>query len=177
MLNERGVEVVAPLFANSNVDIPALPAEMNRVFEEDADVVMDVGGDDAGSVVLGRFASQLANVDYELLYVVNKYRNLTATPEEAVEILQEIQAASRCKASAIVNNSHLKQETTWEVVRDAIEYGNEVSKLLELPIYGTTIPRYLLKDDRVSAEAEKTDTKFIPIDIYVKAPWEYPEFN
>lgn len=177
ILEANGIKVIAPMFANTNVETPALPADLNLIFETDMDVVMDLGGDDAGAVVLGRYASQISQIDYEMSYVVNKYRNLTATVDDAVEIIKEIEAASRCKATRVINNSHLKQETTWEIVKDSIPYAEEVAKKLDLPLMGTTIPSYLLKDDRVMEEAQKADTSIIPVDIYVKAPWEYPDFE
>lgn len=173
MLEEAGIQVIAPLYANSNVDIPALPADMNLAFESDSDVVMDVGGDDAGSTVLGRFYRQIASVDYEMLYVINKYRNLTATPEDTAEILTEIETASRAKAAAIVNNSHLKQETVFETIRDSLDYADKVSELTGLPIWRTTVPKYLEKDDRVKKLMEdRPECNWYPVDIYVKAPWE-----
>ncbi|MBR3040400.1 MAG: ParA family protein [Lachnospiraceae bacterium] len=172
MLEEKGIKVIAPMFANSNVETPGLPAEMNLVFETDCDVVMDVGGDDAGSVVLGRFHEQLANTDYEMIYLINHYRNLTMTPEETAQVLREIEAASRCKASAVVANSHLKQETTWETVQSAIPYAKETAKELNLPLKAVTIPSYLAKDDRVKTEMNKEDVNWYPVEIYVKAPWE-----
>lgn len=177
ILKENGVKVISTLYANTNVETPALPPDLNLVFETDMDVVMDVGGDDAGAVVLGRYAPFIEKIDYEMVYVVNKYRNLTATVEDTVEILREIEAASRCKATKVLNNSHLKQETTWETVKDSLEYADEVAKELNLPMEGVTVPSYLLKDDRVNEEIEKMNRKFIPVDIYVKAPWEYPDFN
>ncbi len=179
-LESMGITVIAPMFANTNVETPGLPANINMVFETDADVIMDVGGDDAGSIVLGRYARQLETVNYEMLYLVNKYRNLTATAEETVEIMNEIQSASRCRVSAIVNNSHLKYETTWETVEGSLAYAREIAALANMPLWATTIPMYLYKDDRVRGlmDAYK-DINWYPVEIYVKAPWEsgLPEFD
>lgn len=179
-LEDMGITVIAPMFANTNVETPGLPANINMVFETDADVVMDVGGDDAGSIVLGRYARQLENVDYEMLYLVNKYRNLTATAEETVEIMNEIQSASRCKVGAVVNNSHLKYETTWETVEHSLAYAEEIAKLAEVPLWATTIPMFLYKDEKVQASTEKYgNANWYPVEIYVRAPWEsgVPEFD
>ena len=177
LLESKGIKVIAPMFANTNVETPALPADLNLIFETDMDVVMDLGGDDAGAVVLGRYYNQISTIDYEMTYVVNKYRNLTATVDDTVEILREIEAASRCKATRVLNNSHLKQETTWDVVKESIPYAKEVADRLGLPLMGTTIPTFLLEDDRVKEEADEMSDSVIPVDIYVKAPWEYPDFN
>ncbi|SDJ23278.1 CobQ/CobB/MinD/ParA nucleotide binding domain-containing protein [Lachnospiraceae bacterium G41] len=172
MLEENGIKVIAPLFANTNVETPALPADLNLMFETDMDVVMDLGGDDAGAVVLGRYAGQLSQIDYEMTYLVNKYRNLTATVEDTVEIIKEIEAASRCKATKVLNNSHLKLETTYKTIEDSIDYAKEVAEKLELPFIGTTIPKFLLEDEEIKNIVESSDETFIPVEIFVKAPWE-----
>ena len=67
-LEAMGITVIAPMFANTNVETPGFPVNLNMVFETEDDVIMDVGGDDAGSVVLGRFHKQLAETDYEFKY-------------------------------------------------------------------------------------------------------------
>ena len=55
-LRQKGVRVLMPTFAMTTVDIPALPAEIQSVFESDADrVIFDVGGDDTGAAALGRY--------------------------------------------------------------------------------------------------------------------------
>lgn len=175
LLNSYGIRVIKPLYANSNVDIPALPSDINVAFEDDADVVMDVGGDDAGSTVLGRFQERINSMEYKMIYVVNKYRNLTHTPEEAAELLREIEQASRCHATAIVNNSHLKAETKIDTVINALDFGKEVGKILGLPLLATTIPESVYNNEDNKAvldDNESKAAKWYPVEIIVKAPWE-----
>ena len=179
-LESMGITVIAPMYANTNVETPGFPVNLNMIFETEDDVIMDVGGDDAGSVILGRFHKHLAETDYTMLYLINRYRNLTATAEETLEIMKEIESASRCKVSALVNNSHLKYDTTWETVERSLAYAGEVSKQANLPLWATTIPTYLYKDDRVRGLAEQyEDNRWYPVEIYVRAPWEtgLPEFD
>ena len=48
-LKAAGVRVLMPTYAMTTVDIPALPAEIQSVFEVPSDrVIFDVGGDDDG---------------------------------------------------------------------------------------------------------------------------------
>ena len=50
-----GIRLIASEYANSNVDIPALPSELYRVTaEREAYAVLDVGGDDRGALALDR---------------------------------------------------------------------------------------------------------------------------
>ncbi|MFR8976143.1 MAG: hypothetical protein ACLVG9_09110, partial [Eubacteriales bacterium] len=55
LLEDAGICVIAPAYAGTNVDIPVLPPEIMRIFEEeDAKIILDVGGDDDGAIALGR---------------------------------------------------------------------------------------------------------------------------
>ena len=54
-LKAAGVELVSPRFANTNVDLPALPAESYRLVQDKSIYgIMDIGGDDRGAYALGR---------------------------------------------------------------------------------------------------------------------------
>lgn len=165
LLESRGIRLIAPRYSRSTLDIPSLPAEIASTFEDDGGyVIVDVGGDDAGATALGRFASAINAFDHDMLYVINKYRPLTEDAPDAAALLGEIEAASRIKATGIVNNSHLMMYTTAQTVRDSLSFADETAAALGLEIRCTTAPR-----DRVG---ELTDVKNIyPVDVYVKTPW------
>ena len=113
-LIENGIEVISLPFANTNVDLPSLPSQAYGLFQRrDKHVVIDLGGDDRGALALGRFVPYiLEENDFEMIFTVNFYRPLTTTPEEAYEVMGEIEYAARMKFTAIVNNSNLGPETT-----------------------------------------------------------------
>ena len=83
LFRENGITFRAPLYANSNLDIPALNIDLRSIINETDRVIIDVGGDDEGAKALGRFADEISAAGYEMLYVINKYRYLTKEPEEA----------------------------------------------------------------------------------------------
>ena len=136
-LAQAGVELIAPKFANTNVDLPALPAEAYRLVEDKRIYgVMDIGGDDRGAYALGRYAPLLKREDnYRAVFVANSYRPLTATPEEAVEVMREIEAACGIAITHIVNNANLGWETTPEAILDSLPYMEALSRLTGLPIW------------------------------------------
>ena len=124
-----------PEFANSNVDIPSIPPEINRVFEQqDATVIFDIGGDDSGAVALGMFASRIAAAGYDMLYVVNQYRPLTQTAEDALHIMREIECSSRLHCTGIVNNSNLGADTDAHTLPLSRMYGKKLAELSNLPV-------------------------------------------
>ena len=143
-LAEAGIKLIASEFANSNVDLPALPAEMyNVVFDKSRYAVLDIGGDDRGAFALGRYTpSILEENDYDMLFVINCYRPLSSNPEDTVEIMREIEAASGIPFNGIVNNSNLGPETTPETVKDSFEYAKSVARLSGLKVKLTTVPDF-----------------------------------
>ena len=122
-LKAKGIEVVTLPFANTNVDLPALPKFVYTLFtDRSRQAVLDIGGDDRGALVLGRFVPFIKEEgSYELYYVVNFYRFLTRTPEEALQVLREIEAACGLPFTAVINNSNLGRETTvqWRTIRSS----------------------------------------------------------
>ena len=146
-----GIRLISSPYANSNVDLPALPQELYSVVDDKSyRAVIDVGGDDRGAYALGRYVPKiLEENDYELLLVINKYRPLTPDCESVLEIKNEIEAACRMSFTAIVNNSNLGRETTAQTVLDSLLFAEEISKASGLPIKMTTVEKRLydeLKD-------------------------------
>ena len=147
-LAEAGIDLISPQFANSNVDLPALPAEAYRLVEDkQLWSVMDIGGDDRGAYALGRYTPAiLQENNYQMAFVANCYRPLTRTPEEALEVMREIEAACHLPFTCIINNSNLAHETTAQSVLDSMAYMGELSRLSGLPIWLTTAEESVAAD-------------------------------
>ena len=140
VLEDAGVELISPQFANTNVDLPALPAEAYRlVADKNIYSIMDIGGDDRGAYALGRYVPAIkAENNYRMVFVANCYRPLTRTPEEAMEVMKEIEAACGLPFTDIVNNANLGPETTPQTVLDALSYMEKLRELSGLPIFAHT---------------------------------------
>ena len=147
-LTEKGITLISPHYANTNVDLPALPAESYRLVQDKSIFgVMDIGGDDRGAYALGRFADAIKEEgNYRMAFVMNQYRPLTSTVEDTVEIMREIEAAAGIKFTCIVNNSNLGPETTSETVLDSVEFAQEVSKVTGLPIWIHTVEKNIVEE-------------------------------
>ena len=172
LLSASGVRVISPTFAGTTLDAPSLPAAVGSAFESRGAVIFDVGGDDAGATALGRFSRDIEPIDYDLLYVVNRYRNLTATPREAVELLREIEAASHLKATGVVNNSHLRSETTTATVLGSMGFARETADLAGLPLVCATVPDWLADEfSNAAGDATYVENAY-PVKVYVRTPWE-----
>lgn len=139
-LSKMGIEVICSEYANTNLDAPALPKEIYTAVSSKEDyLVIDVGGDDRGAVALGRYTEDIISENnYDMLFVANCFRPLTKTPEDALEIMREIETASHIPFTAIVNNSNLGEETTAEDVLSSMEYINKLSEISGLPVFMIT---------------------------------------
>ncbi len=142
VLKAAGIELIASEYAGSNVDLPALPAAMyDIIFGTEKHAVIDIGGDDRGAFALGRYTPQIISENnYNMYMVINMYRPLTATPEDTIEILHEIEAASGIPFTGLINNSNLGVNTDIDTVRASFEYAQTVSRISNLPIIATTCP-------------------------------------
>ena len=160
-LAAEGIELVVSEFANSNVDFPALPKEIYALTaERGTKVVMDIGGDDRGALALGRWAPDIrAENDYEMLAVVNAARPLTRTPQDAVEVLREIEAASQLPFTGIVNNTNLGPQTTAETVLGSRAYADEIAALMKIPV------RMTCASAAIAAELRGRVDGLFPIEI------------
>lgn len=162
LFSKQDIRLISPTFANSNLDTPILSAEINAAFDDkDSYVIIDVGGDDAGAIALGRYNSSILQEDYDLYYVVNKYRYQTKDASEATELLTDIERCSRLKATKLINNSNLGKETTCELVKNSLSYAENISEKTGLPVAYTCINR----------DIDFGGNTFLPVSIYVKTIW------
>jgi len=99
MLSEKGIRLICSEYANSNVDIPALPAEIYAITDDkNLKSVVDIGGDDRGAYVLGRISEKIVSEnDYDMLMVINSYRPLTRDAQSTMEVLNEIETAAKIR--------------------------------------------------------------------------------
>ncbi len=138
-LEKKGIRLICSEYANTNVDIPALPQDMYAVIDDkELNAIVDIGGDDRGAYALGRYASGILEEDnFDMLFVINCYRPLTREVNDVVEVMREIESAGGIKFTGIINNSNLGAETTAENVLSSLGYADEVSRKTGLPIVMT----------------------------------------
>ena len=164
VLEKAGIELISPQFANSNVDLPALPQEMYKTVQDRSKYsVLDIGGDDRGAYALGRYRPYiLEENDYEMVFVANFYRPLTTTANEALEVMREIETAAGIKFTAIINNSNVGNETTAEDVLMTVNRAEELSEISGLPVIFTTA------ESKVADVLKATLSNVLPMNLQNK---------
>ena len=140
-LKAAGIPLISSEYANSNVDVPALPQELYSIVDvKSRHAIVDIGGDDRGALALGRYTPYiLEENDYDMLLVINKYRPLTPDTASTLEVMREIEAAGGLPFTGIVNNSNLGRETTPEDVIASDAYAKDIAAATGLPIRMTTV--------------------------------------
>lgn len=146
-LERAGIRLICSDYANTNLDIPALPPELYAITDDRSRrVVLDIGGDDRGALVLGRLTPAiLAENSYEMLLVINHYRPLTPDAPSTIEVMREIEQAGGIRFTGLVNNSNLGEETTPGTVLASLPYAQAVSEAAGLPVVMTTVKKNLFE--------------------------------
>ncbi len=164
LLISHGIRLICSPYANSNVDIPALPQDMYSVTDDKTTrFILDVGGDERGALALGRISPAIAEEnDYDMICVINRYRPLTRDAEMTLGVMSEIEAAAGLKFTALINNSNLGRETTRETVRNSYEYADAVASEAKLPLLYTAVPDFLYP------EMQNEGRRIFPISLQKK---------
>lgn len=168
MLNDKyGIKVIATDSSYFNAELAVVPPEILSAFnDKSSEVVMDIGGDDAGAIVLGRYNRYFKEEPYDMYFVVNNNRPFTPDAKGTEEFLKDVEAASRLKVNYLISNTNLSYETT---VNDVIKGDEEIQKLskkLNIPHRYTVCTKDL--EEQVK---DKVHGKIFTIDIYMKPPW------
>ena len=148
VLEKAGIDLIASPYANTNLDIPAIPAEFYRITnDKSVHAILDVGGDDQGAVALGRYVPALLEENnFDMLFVANFRRPLTPTAEDALEVMREIEIACGLKFTGIINNTNLGNDTTVETIMASMGECEKLSQLSNLPIVRTGVVVNLADD-------------------------------
>lgn len=147
VLKVAGIRLISSRYANTNVDVPSMPAEANALFDGTGYGIIDLGGDDRGALAFGRYAERFAELkeDSAALLVVNLYRPLSRDAASVLAIRKEIEEAARFRFTGIVNNSNLGANTTTEDVLKTLPAIDEFARQSGLPVEMTSVRRELIR--------------------------------
>lgn len=162
LFKEKNISFYSTMYANTNLDIPAVNFDIEAIICNNDCVFIDVGGDDTGAIVLGRYHDIFEKYknDIDMIYVINCYRDMGENAKEAVKLMKDIENSARIRHTKIVNNSNMGTLTTSDDIAASLPYAKKISELTGLPVLYHTADR-LLKCPLLNEFAEY-------IDIYVK---------
>ena len=168
VLEERGIKVITPMYANTNVDVPALPPEIYSLFDDKSySVIFDVGGDDLGARVLSRFKGQILTDDYIHYFVINTKRPMTKNEDEIEEMIMDIQGSSGIKVDRLVNNANLLGASTTEILSEASVIIGRISSKLSIPVGFISGMKEVLEEYKAEPHIER-----LYMEKFIKLLWD-----
>jgi len=128
-MEKLGATVIAPKADMHNADLPILMPEVRGAINRpDGITILDVGGDNVGATVLASMNDTLMSKDHEMYFVLNKNRPFTDTVDGAMQLMDEIESASRLKVTGIVGNTHMMEDTDLEMAKVGAEFCHKVAE-------------------------------------------------
>lgn len=168
-LEALGVTVVAPGGEMASADLPILLPQVRGAIEHSTGLaVLDVGGDNVGATVLSGLAQSFTRSKYEMYFVLNKNRPFTGDVKGALQLISEIETASRLKITAIVSNMHLMDETTPEMIIEGVEFAQEVAAAKGVKFAFVAVENKFLDHPLIEASTSAV----LPIERMLLPPWK-----
>ncbi len=170
ILEDAGVELLAPEGANIHADLPIIvPQIRSRLRESRRELIMDVGGDDVGARVLGSLADVIPLAETDCLLVLNFRRPSTPDAESAAAMVRQIEAVGRVPVTGLVSNTHLMGETSLEVVLEGHRLARETARAVGVPVVAVTVVNELAQ----LVEAEDLGCPVIALRRIVMPPFAH----
>ncbi len=171
LLEAHGVRLIAPTGENLYADLPIIVPQVRGVCQDQGlRVIMDSGGDDTGSRVIGSLSDVLEPAETGMYLVVNFRRPLSATVDAVMETAHKIAAASRRRITGVISNTHLMDETTVETVLEGREQAAEAAVRLGVPLAAVAVEDTLAP----AVRARRPELPLIAINRRIRPQFEGP---
>lgn len=166
-LENIGIKVIYSSIKNGNYDIPAISPEIaTPVKDKSYNYVIDLGGDDVGTVTLARLIPILDKSEVDFIMVVNTKRPETSTKEGIIYHKESLEKATGLNVTGFVNNTNLIRETTEETLKEGENILFEVSKETGIPVKYTS---YI--EDIIECKPENIETELFPMKFFMREEW------
>lgn len=96
------------------------------------DIIMDIGYGVEGAKTLNLVEGAATDPDLKLIAVINISRPMTASLEDIVEYVRQLGPVY-----GLINNSHVGDQTTVNVIQEGARVVAEAARILDLPVVAT----------------------------------------
>jgi cellulose biosynthesis protein BcsQ len=167
-LTNLGINVILPPEQYLQADLPVLSPTVAGMIRESAELmILDVGGNDVGALVLSTLADAFAGRKVQMLQVVNPLRPQTSTVSGCATMRNEIEKAAQLKVTGIIGNANLVNETNTEDIYNGYEFVQTVSRESGLPLAFITVSQELLP----KIDMKRFACAVLPIARQLVPPW------
>ncbi|MBW5390802.1 ATP/GTP-binding protein [Brachyspira hampsonii] len=163
-LEEKNIKVIGSYLPQSGSDLPAVSAEVYSIFDrKDIIGIIDMGGNSAGSLSFASFRDNVDINETDVFFLFNANRKENSDFESALGHLLSIEATLGLNVTAIVNNTHLMDETSFDDIERGENIAYNLSKEKNIPIKFTCInSKFYRNNSKIST---KYDLFVIDYDI------------
>lgn len=168
-LEALGVRAIAPRGEQHSADLPILLPEVKGAIEDpNGFLILDVGGDSQGTIALGSLMVEKRAKNYDMLFIVNSRRPATANVETSLATMKRIEISSKMKFTGLIANSHLIDETDYDIIKEGYDLSRKISKKAALPLNFISVRENLLG----YVDLEKIKCPILPLTRSMLKPWE-----
>jgi len=167
-LEHEGVEVIRPRGDLAFAENPSLPPQIEGALRDTTrHVVLDVGGNETGATIVGRYHTLLGADDVAVLQVVNVFRPFSSNIEEIERLRQDMERKSHLKIQGWINNSNLIDWTTLGDWQQSEKLMQSLAGQSEIPWVTSGV---------IHKWAEKVglqwQSEWIPVERYLNLGWK-----
>ena len=168
-LEAAGVSVYGSAYIHEiAAELPALGADIRAPLEDpDCRVIVDVGGNDSGAVVLNQFGKYFTPDQALFLVVINANRPEPRDVEGALEHLRAIEYKTGMKTDGVVNNCHLLRQTDAGCVKKGHRLCEQVCRETGGFIWCDCYPSGVVPEDELAGKYEY----LLPLGLYMRPSW------
>lgn len=113
-----------------------IKGSMRWILKRPGNIIMDVGYGVHGARIFNLIEGAFENPYLNIIAVINMSRPFTSTVDNILDYV-----ATLGRVDAIINNTHMAEETTVEIVQEGAKGVTEAAKRLGLPIIATSAIR------------------------------------
>ncbi|WP_407308992.1 hypothetical protein [Desulfosporosinus sp. SB140] len=166
-LEKAGVEVIRPQGDLAFAENPSLTPQIEGALRDSSKrVILDVGGNETGATIVGRYHALLQGNDVAVLQVVNIFRPFS-TLEEIDNLRLDMERKSHLNVHGWINNSNLQDWTT-------VEDWQKSEELIQTLVAKTRIPKVACGVNPQWAEKAGLlwEADWIPVQRHLNLGWK-----
>lgn len=168
-LEKFGIRAIAPRGEQFHADLPILLPEVKGAIEApDGYLILDVGGDSQGTKALGSLTVADKTDNYDMLIVINSRRPATENVETSLTTMKRIEETSGLEFTGFISNSHLIDETDFDIIKEGYDLVKKLSKKTNLPL------KFISAKDNILKNIDINEFKcpILPLTRFMLKPWE-----
>jgi len=169
VLEAAGVRVFGSVFDKEvTAELPALGATLRAPLEDrNCRVIVDVGGNDSGALILNQFHDYFSDGETSMLAVINANRPDTGSVDGALGHIAAIETITGLTITGLVNNSHLLRETTADTVIRGYELCMRICEAAGKELWCTCYPAGIVSASDLSG----LTSNLLPLGMHMRPTW------